>query len=857
MAKNIAQTVPDPLAGISPELMLIVGMGILIFLGLTFIAIAILRKRTEEKKRLGEGENAPVTLLITLPKFQLEEEGKQREAQQTTKEKIGVAETLFAALGGLPQDKSIKSWITGHYDVVALEIVAINKIIMFYATVPKKYQEFFEQQVHAQWSSAYIEEVDDFNIFSPRGIAIGGYITQRKEAVLPIKTYKELEADPLNALTNALSQVADGDGVVVQFILRSTPHAWRERGQRIVRNMHEGMSFSQAKNGGKQTRGWLEKKEDYEKREAKMKERKLSALETKMLEGIEEKISKAGLEANVRVIACAQQASAAQMYVKNVLNAFGQFSIYEYGNAFQASIPSSKKDLIKKCIYRQFSHKQRMILNTEELASLWHLPLLTTETPNIKWLLAKTAPTPTNMPTEGLHLGFSLFRGKRTEVFMKDADRRRHAYIIGKTGSGKSEFLKNLIYQDIKAGRGVAVIDPHGDLADGVLELIPKERIDDVVYFNPSDMERPMGLNMLEVPLSEEDAKLPIEEQRKILSTQRDFAVQEMINIFYMLFPPEMIGPMFEHQMRNYMLTLMADPESPGTIVEIPRLISDDAFQKEWVAKVTDPVVRSYWEDEIAKTSDYHKSEMMGYLVSKVGRFVENEMMRNIIGQTRSAFDFRKIMDEKKILLVNLSKGKTGEVNASLLGLIIVAKMQMAAFRRADTEESKRTDFYLYIDEFQNFITPSIATILSEARKYRLNLVMAHQYMGQLSKDGKNEIRDAVLGNVGSMFVARVGPEDTEVLGKIFEPTFSGSDLMNTDKYTWNVKLIIDNAQERPFTMKAYPPVTGNPRVGEALKDISRLQYGRARDEVEEEILERAGLKKKKKADLIPPPPAL
>lgn len=837
--------------------MLAVGMGLLIFVGLSFVAVTMLRKKEEERMRLGEGEDAPVTLQITLPKFQSEEEGRQREAQQTTKEKIAVAETLFAALGGIQHKKGFIAWLKGHHDVLALEIVAHEKVVSFYATIPKKYQEFFEQQVHAQWSSAYIEEVDDFNIFSPQGIAVGGYLTQRREGFLPLKTYKDLEADPLNAITNALSQVTQGDGVVVQFLLRPSTHSWREHAQRVVRNMHEGMSFSQAKHG-KTKRGLFEEKEAFEKREAKMKERKLSALETKMLEGIEQKIAKAGLEVNIRVVACANQADAAQMYVKNVLNAFGQFSIYEYGNAFQASIPSSKKELIKRCIYRQFSQKEKMLLNTEELASVWHLPLLTTETPNIRWLLAKVAPPPVNMPAEGLQLGFNVFRGKHTEVYMKDADRRRHMYIIGKTGSGKSEFIKNLVAQDIKAGRGVAVIDPHGDLADSIMEIIPKERVDDVVYFNPSDMDRPMGLNMLEVPVSDEELEtMSEEEKRKVLSNMRDFAVQEMINIFYMLFPPEMIGPMFEHNMRNYMLTLMADAKNPGTIVEIPRMIADEAFQKQWVAKVTDPVVRSFWEDEMAKTSDYHKSEMMGYLVSKVGRFVENEMMRNIIGQTHSAFDFRKIMDEKKILLVNLSKGKTGEVNASLLGLILVAKLQMAAFRRADTEESKRNDFYLYIDEFQNFITPSISTILSEARKYRLNLIMAHQYMGQLVKDGKTEIRDAVLGNVGSMFVARVGPEDTEVLGKIFQPTFSPSDLMNTDKFTWNVKLIIDNAQERPFTMKAYPPVKGNPRVGELLKDISRLQYGRSREEVEEEILERAGLHKNKKAELVPPPPVL
>jgi hypothetical protein len=315
-----------------------------------------------------------------------------------------------------------------------------------------------------------------------------------------------------------------------------------------------------------------------------------------------------------------------------------------------------------------------------------------------------------------------------------------------------------------------------------------------------------------------------------------------MISVFYMLFPPEMIGPMFEHNMRNYIATLMADAENPGTIVEIPRMISDEKFQKEWVSRVKDPVVRSFWEDEMAKTSDYHKSEMMGYLVSKVGRFVENEMMRNIIGQARSAFNFREIMDTGKILLVNLSKGKTGDVNANLLGLILVAKLQMAAFGRADTAEKDRKDFYLYIDEFQNFITPSIATILSEARKYKLNLIMAHQYMGQLVKDGKTEIRDAVLGNVGSYFVARVGPEDTEVLSKVFEPTFSAYDLMNTDNFSWNVKLIVNNAQIKPFSMKAPVPVKPNKKVADALKEVSRLMYGRDKQTVEEEIAERSGI---------------
>ncbi len=391
--------------------------------------------------------------------------------------------------------------------------------------------------------------------------------------------------------------------------------------------------------------------------------------------------------------------------------------------------------------------------------------------------------------------------------------------------------------QDIKAGHGVAVVEPHGDLVEQILGNIPKDRIDDVVLFNPSDLSRPMGLNMLEAPNE----------------AMRDFAVQEMISIFYKLFPPEMIGPMFEHQMRNFMLTLMADVENPGTIAEIPRMVTDQEFQNKWRAKLTDPVVKSFWEDEIDNTSDYHKSEMMGYLVSKVGRFVENEMMRNIIGQSKSSFNFREIMDKKKILLVNLSKGKTGDVNAELLGLVIVSKLQMAALTRADIPEDQRHDFYLYIDEFQNFITDSIATILSEARKYRLNLIIAHQYIGQLVKNNDATIKEAVFGNVGTNFVARVGPEDVDVLGKIYSPDFSGYDLINSDKFTWYLKMIVDNAQLKPFTLNFEPPSSGDPELANAIKELSRLKYGRDKQIVESEIMERTAIGKKK---AVAAPPA-
>jgi len=800
----------------------------LIALGIALVVIGFifwhLRRFFTRRAHARDGEDKLSTLRITIPRFKNDEDTRQNDSAAGVKEKIAIAETLFSAIGGLKPDRGFWSWFVGRTDSFALELVAYEKLVTFYVTVPRRYQEFVEQQIHAQWSGAFVEPVEDYNMFTPTGTVVAGYLKFKKDNVLPIKTYKEMDGDPLNALTNALSKVGESDGVAIQYVVRPARSSWRALGLKIVRNMQQGMSFSEARHG-KKGASWFSSKEQNDKDKEKMKDRRLSAAETKMLEGIENKLSKAGLETTIRVVASAASTEEAQMYLTNVLQAFSQYNIYEYGNSFEKNIPSSRKGIIEGFIFRTFSLSHRLILNTEELASLWHLPLPTSETPNIRWMSARTAPAPINMPTSGLHVGFNVYRGRKTEVYMKDSDRRRHMYIIGKTGSGKTEFIKNMAIQDIKNGKGVAVIDPHGDLANDLMGLIPKDRLDDVIYFNPSDLERPMGLNMLEA--SDE--------------TMRDFAVQEMISIFYMLFPPEMIGPMFEHNMRNYMLTLMADVQNPGTIVEIPRMISDDAFQKAWVAKVKDPLVRSFWEDEMAKTSDYHKSEMMGYLVSKVGRFVENEMMRNIIGQSKSAFNFRDIMDNGKILLVNLSKGKTGEVNASLLGLILVAKLQMAAFTRADIPEDQRKDFYLYIDEFQNFVTPSIATILSEARKYRLNLILAHQYMGQLVRDGKTEIRDAVLGNVGTTMVARVGPDDIEVLGKIFEPTLSGQDLMNTEMFTWSVKMIIDAGQAKPFTMKAYPPVEGNRKIADALKEISRLQYGQDKELVSREILERAG----------------
>ena len=810
-----------------------------------FVLRTVLHASTHESKAFNH-----VILRIMVPKERKNEGQNSQQNQERLeqiKEEIGITETMFASIAGLRAQRGFMHWITGRTDHFSFEIVAQNNLIYFYVAVPRKLQGFMEQQIHAQYPYAQIEEMTDYNIFTEKSTIVGTLLGAKQKSIFPFKTYKKMESDPISAILNVLGKAyTDNSALAVQYVLRSAHRKWRRKGVRIVREVRKGERFETVAHQTAVRRFfgkffkeiWSVAKTDSKKDQPK-EHYQLSPMEEEMLKGIEEKLSKGGMDVTIRLLSASDNAEVARMNLDNLSAAFSQFNHYRYGNEFFAALPRKQSSLIRDFIYRSFKEKRKIVMNTEEMASLWHLPLPTTEAPNIKWLIGRQSSPPSNLPTAGLLLGRVDYRGTKQDVFMKEADRRRHLYIIGKSGTGKSVTIANLAIQDIKNGNGVAIVDPHGDLVEAVLEHIPKERADDVVIFDPSDMERPIGLNMLEARNEE----------------QKDFAVQEMIGIFYKLFPPEMIGPMFEHNMRNVMLTLMGDLNDPGTIIDIPRMFTDDAYVKAYLKRVKDPVVRSFWEKEMAKTSDFHKSEMLGYLISKVGRFVENEMMRNIMGQQKSSFDFREIMDQKKILLVNLAKGKTGEVNAKLLGLIIVAKLQMAAMGRADMREEDRHDFFLYIDEFQNFITDSISTILSEARKYKLDLIIAHQYMGQLTDDkGKSPIRDAVLGNVGTIMSGRIGPEDAEVLAKEFAPVFGAFDLLNAPQYAFYTKLLIDNQASRPFLVNSMPPQKGNRELGAAIKELSRLKFGRDRSIVEAEILERTKLgasTDKSKTDMI------
>ncbi len=686
---------------------------------------------------------------------------------------------------------------------ISLELVAMPGDIRFYIAAPRKLQDLIEKQIHGAYPGADVRVVDEYNMFFEEGTVAWAQLGLSYESYKPIKPYKELATDPLNSMTSAMAKMKEGEAAAIQIILAPAGNEWRKRGRNYISST---------------------KKEEADPEKAKYK------VDARSLEQIESKIVKPGFEVTVRIVVSAKDETVAEMHLKNIESTFEQFTSDLNGFTQQRVwIPHTfMTDFIYR--YPRVFHwlTQKSILATDELATIYHFPNKTVETPNIHWVMAKRAPAPANIATSGLYLGKSIYRGIERPIFMGKQDRQRHMYLVGKTGVGKSEYLRDLILQDIEAGEGVALIDPH-DLAEDLLNFIPPHRAEDVIYFDPGDTERPMGMNMMEAKTEQ----------------QRHFITGAIINLMYKLYDPHktgIIGPRFEHAIRNAMLTVM-EAVPGGGFIELVRTQTDAKYVQELLPKVKDPVVRRYWTDQIAQTADFHKSEILDYIVSKFGRFITNKMMRNVIGQSTSSFDFRKAMDERKILIVRLNKGALGEENANFLGLLLVPRILMAALSRTDVPEDQRPDFYLYVDEFQNFATPDFATILSEARKYHLNLVMANQFVGQLD----DEIRGAIFGNVGTLMCYRVGTDDAPVLVRQFEPTFNEQDLMNIEKYHLFVKTIVKNEPIPPFTMDitkdmAAQDARRNRKVGEMIKELSRLKYGRDLAEVEKEVQARSNL---------------
>ncbi len=779
-------------------------------------------------------------LKINVPKKESKDDREiEREAFSSTgdfKEVVAVMTHFYESLYSITQT-SWEHYVKGE-EFLSFEYVVLNNRIHFYIACPRDLVSLVEKQLTSFYPDAFVEEVEEYNIFTEGSQYTGCYVRGAKPFSYPMKTYQHLHSDPLNNLTNVLSKLGPEEGAAVQVMVRPAVDGWQSKGRSLAENMYDEKKSGFSALNPLQ---WISTlfefffRPDSVTQESPQEQKRTTPIKDEEIKALDEKNAKIGYEAIIRIVTSAQTMREAKSHLTNIKSAFAQYAFPNL-NALSYTYMHSVRALVRNFIKRRFCRSWAeilrftpLLLSSEELASIYHLPNIKyNKAPTIAWQNFKIAPAPHNLPDEGILLGHNTYRGVTKEVRMKSEDRFRHFYVIGQTGTGKSSIFQTMIRQDLRNGNGICVVDPHGSLVDDILPFIPRERADDVIYFNPADQDRPLGLNLLEAATPDE----------------RDLVALDAMNIMIKLFNEEVFGPRIQDYFRNGCLTLMEQPDG-GALTDIVRLFTDDDFQKVQVSNVKNPIVKSFWENQMAKTGAREKAEMIPYFAAKFGQFVTNTMMRNIIGQTKSAFDFGKVMQEKKILLMNLSKGETGDINSKLLGLIIVSKIQMAALRRQKLSKEERQDFFLYIDEFQNYITDSIESILSEARKYRLGLNIAHQYIKQLEgdKEGQTKIRDAVFGNVGSMMCYKIGAQDAEYMAKEMTPVFSDQDLINIDKYKAVMKLSIDTQPSRPFSIIPKNPYTetGDSEAAEAFKQLSRLKFGRDKEFVEREILRRMG----------------
>jgi hypothetical protein len=796
--------------------------GIIIAAGITLLFLARAGRRRQEVQR-------SFNLQLFLVRFPPEKESREDALLEKIREKIGVMEILYAHFADM-RDSWFRAWRYGPIPF-ALEITVphVGEEIHFYIAVPRRFALSVEKMVQGVFPQSSLEPVKDYNIFNPDGAASASAARLAGDQKFPIRTYRLIDTDPLRGITNAFSKLRKvGEGAAFQIVARSAGGHWRKNILQFAKMAYEGRISLREKEtllgGLKGVRDVLNPptKEEVVSEQAK---KRLSPQEEDLIKRIEGKASRSLFDANVRMVASAATRERADEILGALEGTLAQFSDPNL-NHFKIERARGKrlKEMLYDFSFRVFDKRDSALLNSEELTSMYHFPNVGLETPRVRSLKAREAPAPAGIPDEGLLLGYNLFRGDESKIYLEREDRRRHMYVIGQTGTGKTVFMREMIRQDIQNGEGVCVIDPHGDLVQAVLPYIPHNRIDDVIYFDPGDTTRPMGLNLLEY-----DQNFP---------EQKTFIANELLDIFHKLWKdvPEAFGPMFEQYFRNATLLTMEDPASGNTLLEINRVLADRDFRELKLSRSKNIVVKTFWTQIAEKAGgEAAIQNIVPYISSKFDVFLSNEIMRPIVAQKKSAINFRAVMDQKKILLINLSKGRLGDLNSSFIGLIMVGKLLMASLSRVDVAEERRGDFYLYIDEFQNVTTKSIATILSEARKYRLDLTLAHQFIGQLEED----IKKAIFGNVGSMAAFRIGSDDAEFMAKQFFPVFGEQDLLNLDNYNAYVKMLIQGQTATAFSMKTYPPSPGDPSVGERAKQYSRLHYGRPREEIEAEIIKR------------------
>lgn len=750
------------------------------------------------------------------------------ENEKTLREIVSGMEQFYAGM------LSISGYDNPAENYIVIEIANSNgsEEFIFYASIPNAKKSTFEKQVLAIFPKAHVvEKADDYNIFNEKGISLGSYASVDGNAAFPLKTYEEFDHDPLNSILNSFSKInRDGEGASLQILIRPAGNYYAKRYGEAAERIKKGVALKEAL-GEESLAGGLfkavsetvfgsKKKEDEKNKEPKI-------IDNKAVELIEKKTSSPIVSTSIRLIASAGERERAEVILSDLESAFKQFENPQRAAIKFLRLSEGKlRVFIRNFSFRVFSDREKIPLNLKELTSVIHFHTEALRgASQLKVLKSSSAPAPLSFPAGGTFLGINRYQGAEKKVYISDEDRLRHFYTIGQTGTGKSTLLKNMIIQDIQRGGGVAMIDPHGSDIEDVLRHIPPERMDDVIYFDPAYTERPMGLNMLEY-----DPRFP---------EQKTFVVNELFNIFQKLYGavPESMGPMFEQYFRNSAMLVIEDPESGSTLLDVSRVLSNREFRAMKLSRCKNPIVVQFWKEVAEKAGgEAALANIVPYITSKFDVFLANDIMRPIVAQEKSAFNFRQIMDDRKILLVNLSKGRLGDINANLIGLILVGKILMASLSRVNSAEGAPVGglppFYLYIDEFQNITTPSIATILSEARKYKLSLSIAHQFIGQL----EDNIKNAVFGNVGTIVAFRVGSDDAEYLAKQFEPVFSARQLVNIENRNAYIKMLVNGTPEKPFNMETQAVSTEVLSEPREIKSLSYEKYGRERQGVEEEI---------------------
>ena len=802
---------------------------IILFISFIIICVAAYFVFDQYKKMVREAKNyerglkmVPIRIHLPPPSDDLETGG--RDERDVVDEVLSEAQTMYNIIASTAM-KGFKTRLYGQRHI-SFEIVASDGLVRYYAVVPAVLTETIKQAISAAYPAARLEEVEMENIFSQQGKmqgVIGGEFELKKDFYYPIATYQESRRDAARALLDALSGVERGDGAAIQIMFRPAPENWTNKSNQKVESIRNGKSKKSSAAGALDIMEALWKPPTYGINNSSADFPQLTALENEEIQAIEDKTKYPGYEVLTRVITSSSTAAKSQAILQSIVSAFSLFDSPRY-NGFKFNMTTDVDELITAYIFRFFPQStNKNILNSVELSTIFHLPDQNSiPTGKVERQRIRQVDGPTEPMREGLLIGVNEFRGIEKQIRLGINDRRRHTYIIGQTGMGKSKLLENLAYQDIMEGRGFCFIDPHGDSAEELLGMIPQSRMDDVIYFNPSDTENPLGFNIFEIESPED----------------MDFVISETNSMLKSLFDPGntgVVGPRMENIVRNAALLLMSDPDG-GTFMDIPKVLVDPEFAKQKIKYLRNQRAIDFWTKEWpASQRSNDAGELVSWVVSKWAPF-ESGLINNIIGQKKSAFNIREVMDNNKILLVNLSKGKLGEAAAKLLGMVFVMKFQAAAMSRADIPEDERKDFCLFVDEFQNFATDSFESILSEARKYRLNLILANQFTTQL----KDSIKDAIFGNVPNKIVGRVGIDDAEILQKAFTPTFTAEDLTKTPNYNSITTVLVNGFPSAPFTMKLLPPIgRSNSEIREGLRKYSASKYGRPRAIVEDEIRKR------------------